>query len=527
MRKYFYLLLLGLASFTNAQTLKKPNIIYIMSDDHAAHAIGKYGGRLAFLNPTPNLDQLASEGMVFENCFVTNSICTPSRATILTGQYSQTNNILDFSRPLKTEQQYLPQEIKKQGYETAVIGKWHVMCEPTAFDFYSVLKGQGKYFNPTFYEKGNGVYPNNIVKSTGHSSDVITEKAINWVKNRDNKDKPFFLMYHFKAPHDWFEYAPRYEGYLADTKVPEPENLYSQPNWGSEGTRGKNDSLIHEIGTSVSRRHPINGYVNYYKIDESIPDKEVTSMAYQKYLKSYLRCVKGVDDNLGKFFQFLKNNGLYENTIIIYSADQGMMLGEHDMVDKRWMYEESMRMPFIVHYPKQIKAGTRNDMIINNTDFAPTLIDLAGGIVPQKMQGKSIKPLLKGKKPRNWRMATYNRYWLHLTHHDIPGHFGIRTQDYKLIFFYGRHWDLNETGKLSRAWLTPDKSFVVRPTPPSWELYDLNKDPHEVNNVYDNPAYAHIITKLKKELKRQRKMYNETDDAYPHIQKIVDEYWDK
>ena len=291
--------------------------------------------------------------------------------------------------------------------------------------------------------------------------------------------------------------------------------------------RGRKDSLIHEIGTSVSRRLLFNSYVNRYKIADSIPDRVATSMAYQKYLKSYLRCVKGIDDNLGRFFQFLKDNDLYENTVIIYSADQGMMLGEHDMVDKRWMYEESIRMPFIIRYPKLIKAHTSNDAIINNTDFAPTIINLAGGTVPKYMQGKSIKPLLIGQKPNDWPTATYYRYWMHLTHHDIPAHFGIRTNDYKLIFFYGRHWDLKQEGEPSRSWLPAGKSFLIRPTPVSWELYDLKKDPLETNNVYGKPEYAEVVKQLKLELKKQREKYNETDTNFPHIQKIIDENWDK
>lgn len=519
----FIVLMVLLGSCTQQ---KQPNIIYIMSDDHAAHAIGAYGSRLADLNLTPNLDQLASEGVLFENCFVTNSICTPSRATIISGQYSQTNKVLDLNGVLDHEKQYLPLEMKKLGYETAIIGKWHLKIEPTAFDYYSVLKGQGKYFDPWFYEKGQGEFPKNVVKTEGHSSDVITNKVINWIKGRTQKEKPLFLMYHFKAPHDWFEYAPRYETFLDDVKIPEPENLYHQPNWGSEGTRGRNDSLIHSIGTSVSRRHQFNGYVDHYKIEKNIPNDEATSMAYQKYLKSYLRCVKGVDDNLGRFFQFLKDEDMYENTIIIYSADQGMMLGEHDMVDKRWMYEESMRMPFIIHYPKGFKGGKRSDAIINNTDFAPTMIDLAGGEVPEKMQGRSIQPILKKGVPADWRTATYYRYWMHLTHHDIPGHFGIRTKDHKLIFYYGRHWDLEQEGDQSRKWISANRSFLVRPTPISWELYDLKKDPFEVNNVYSDPAYSEVIKSLKTELKKQRETLNETDKNYPHVQQIVDENWD-
>ncbi|QCX40292.1 sulfatase [Aureibaculum algae] len=524
-KQLIFLIVLNSVFLVQAQ--KRPNIIYIMTDDHATTAIGAYQGRLAGLNPSPNIDKLASEGMLFNNCYVTNSICSPSRATIITGQYSQTNRILDFSRPIDADQQYLPEEMQKLGYETAIIGKWHLHSEPIPFDFYSVLPGQGKYHNPELLEKGAGDWPDNLVKNVGHSSDVITDKAIDWLTNRKDKEKPFFLMYQFKAPHDMFEYAERYEAYLANVKIPEPENLYTQPNWGSEATRGKNDSLRMIIGSSVSNRHNHANYVKTFQVDSTYVGDAATSESYQRYLKKYLRCVKGVDDNIGRFFQFLKDNDLYENTIIVYTTDQGMMLGEHDFIDKRWMYEESMRMPLIIRYPDIVKANSKTDVIVNNTDFAPTLIDLAGGKVPDKMQGKSMAEILEGKTPKGWRTATYYRYWLHMTHHDIPGHFGIRTDRYKLIFFYGRHWDLNEEGKQSRTWLKEGASNKVVATPPAWELYDLEKDPTEVNNVYANPAYSEVVKELKLELEKQREQYNETDINYPHIQKIVDDNWDK
>lgn len=504
---------------------KRPNIVFVMTDDHATTAIGAYKNRLGVLNPTPNIDKLAEEGMLFANCFVTNSICSPSRATIITGQYSQTNRILDFSRSIDADQQYLPEEMQRLGYETAVIGKWHLHSEPVPFDFYSVLPGQGKYHDPELLEKGKGTWPNNLVQNNGHSSDVITDKAMGWLREREDKEKPFFLMYQFKAPHDMFEYAERYEDYLADKHIPEPKNLYDQPNWGSEATRGRNDSLRHMIGSSVSNRHNHANYVKTFEVDSSFTGDAATSEAYQRYLKAYLRCVKGVDDNIGRFIQFLKDNDLYENTIIVYTTDQGMMLGEHDFIDKRWMYEESLRMPLIIRFPERIEAGSTNDFIVNNTDFAPTLIELAGGEVPDKMQGKSMLSILEGESPDDWRTATYYRYWLHMTHHDIPGHFGIRTDRYKLIFFYGRHWDLNEEGKNSRTWLKEGESNKVVATPPAWELYDLEKDPTEVHNVYHDPAYTNIAKELKKEMKRQRELYHETDKNYPHIQKIVDSHW--
>ncbi|MBK1875939.1 sulfatase family protein [Pelagicoccus mobilis] len=502
---------------------KQPNIIFIMSDDHAANAIGAYGSRLAGLDLTPNLDRLAEEGILFENAFCNNSICTPSRASIITGQYPQTNGVLDLDHKLGPEKQYLPKELKKLGYSTAVIGKWHLKKEPAAFDYYKVLPSQGKYFNPTFLEKGKGEWPKNKVESEGHSTDVITDLSIDYLKNLD-KSKPFFLMHHYKAPHDFFEYAPRYEEFLAKTEIPEPSSLYYQPNWGSEGTRGKDGSLENYIGTSVSDRHMYRNYNDIF-LDGKFEGNEATHLAYQRYMKDYLRCVKGIDDNLGRFFDYLKKEGLWENTVIIYTGDQGMMLGEHDLQDKRWMYEESMQMPYIMHYPKMIESGRVTDLLVNNTDFAPTMIELAGGKTPDYMQGKSFKRTLEGKEEKDWRKATYYRYWMHIIHHYVPAHFGVRTKDYKLIFYYGKHYLPEEEFK-NFYW---GKTYhgIEKETPHTWEFYDLKNDPQEMVNRYNNPEYKHIIAQLKEELKRQRIELNETDEAYPEIQAIVDAYWDK
>ncbi len=503
------------------ESTKRPNILFIMSDDHAAPAIGAYGKRFARVNPTPNLDRLAQNGLLFENCFCTNSICSPSRANILTGQYSQTNGVLVLDVPLKPEHQHLPIEMKKLGYQTAMLGKWHLHEEPN-FDYYKVLPGQGKYFNPEFRDKSRGPWPNNLVRHEGHSTDVITDLALDWLRNRD-KTRPFFLMHHYKAPHDMFQYAPRYREYLADTEIPEPASMYNQPYFGSKATRGENDSLRHRIGTSISPRHTIRNYGTIYKIDPSLSDGERTHLAYQRYLKDYLRCVKGIDDNLARLFAYLKKEGLWDNTVIIYTGDQGMMFGEHDYQDKRWMYEESMQMPFIVHYPRWIRRRRRTDLLINNTDFAPTILEIAGGKVPAYMQGRSFASELKGQTPRNWRKATYYRYWMHMIHHDVPAHFGLRTKDYKLIFYYGRHYDSSMNGKPSMAWLR--KSNPVEPTPVAWEFYDLRNDPEETVNRYGNPKYSGIIASLKTELKRLREELNETDEKYPHIQEVIDAHW--
>lgn len=499
----------------------KPNILFIMSDDHCAQAIGAYGSRLAKLNPTPTIDRLAAEGMLFENAFCTNSICTPSRASIMTGQYSQTNGVLTLDERLPPEKHHLAIEMKKAGYETAMIGKWHLKTEPAHFDYYKVLPGQGKYFDPQFRAKGQGDWPQNLVQYVGHSSDVITDLALQWFDQRD-REQPFFMMLHYKAPHDMFQSAPRYENYLADADIPEPDSLYDQPDFGSVATRGENGSLIHRIGTSVSKRHPVRNYGRDFKVDPSLPDKEYTHRAYQIYLKKYLRCVKGIDDNLARLFGHLREKGLMDNTVIMYTGDQGFMLGEHDYIDKRWMYEESMRMPLLARYPKLIRAGSRTDLLVNNTDFAPTMLELAGAKPPSYMQGRSFASIFRGEEPANWRKATYYRYWMHLTHHDVPAHFGIRTKRYKLIFYYGRALP-KYRGKKSMSWLA--KSFPVEPTPPGWELYDLKEDPHELVNQYANPGYRTVIAELKKELRNVRAELHETDERYPDFQAVIDEHW--
>ncbi len=487
--------------FGASRDRRRPNILYIMSDDHAAHAISAYGSRLAKVAPTPNIDRLAKEGILLENVFCTNSICTPSRATILTGQYSQTNGVLDLGGHLDPENQHLPRLMKQAGYTTAMIGKWHLKKEPAAFEYYCVLPGQGKYFNPVLRKKGKP-WPKNEVKYTGHSSDVITDRSLEWLKGRD-KTRPFFLMHHFKAPHDMFENAPRFDSFLEDVDVPEPESLWRQPTYGSEATKG--------MGTSISPRNHRRNMGKHMKVDPSLPYKEYTHQAYQRYLKRYLRCVKGVDENVGRLLEYLEQEGIFDNTIIMYTSDQGMMLGEHDYIDKRWMYEESLRMPFLVRYPKMIKAGGRSDEIINTPDCAPTSLELAGARTPDYMQGRSFAPVLAGKTPPDWPKSTYYRYWMHMAHHDNPAHFGVRTRHFKLIFFYARNY----------------KPRGPKPTQPGWELYDMKNDPHEMNNIYSDPKYAKVVKELKVELLRLRKKYKETDENYPNIQKVIDEYWDK
>lgn len=498
-RLFFLFWLASTVSLPAARAATKPNILYIMSDDHAAHAVGVYGGRFASLNPTPNIDQLANEGILLRNCFCTNSICVPSRATILTGQYSHNNGIKTLSNQLEAARQTLAHAMKRAGYQTAIIGKWHLGAEPAAFDHYCVLKGQGNYFNPVFRIRGPKPWPQNTIQPLAydsiHSSDAITNLSLKWLKSRDT-EKPFFLMHHFKAPHDNFENAERYDWLYADVEMPEPESLRSRHNHGPQ------ERPLY--GTSVSKRNQRRNMGHHMFVDPKLADEDYTSETYQRYLKKYLRCVKGVDDNIGRLLAHLKETGQLENTIIIYTADQGFMLGEHDYIDKRWIYDESLRMPFVVRYPKRFEAGIKVDDVVTNADFAPTLLELAGATtMPKSFDGRSFVSNLEGNTPGDWPQASYYRYWMHMTHHDNPAHFGIRTKNFKLIYFYGRPLDAN--------------GALPEPTEPYWELYDLQSDPQEMNNVYSVPEYRADRERLKAELRQLKIEVGDTDEAYPEL----------
>lgn len=495
----------------------RPNILFIMADDHAAHAIGAYGGRLAALGPTPAIDRLAREGARLTNCFCTNSICTPSRAVILTGQHSHVNGVKTLADALPTQKQTLAHEMSRSGYETAVIGKWHLREEPAAFDFYCVLPAQGHYFNPIFLARPDVLpllppsmqaefpgrsasWPDNWFRAAApnalHADDAITDLSIRWLSHRTQKDKPFFLMHHFKGPHDLFENAERHDFLYDDTTIPEPESLRQR------GGHGPTDGQ--QYGTSVSKRNPRRNMGRHLQVDASLGDTVYTTAAYQRYLKKYLRTARGVDDNVGRLLNHLARSGELDDTVIIYTSDQGMMLGEHDYIDKRWIYEESLRMPFIVRYPASIPAGSTCDDIVSNLDFALTILDFASVSQPAGMQGRSCRPLLEGKPtPPDWPDATYYRYWMHMAHHEVPAHYGIRTRDYKLIFFYGL--PLDATGAVST------------PTPPHWELYDLRKDPQEMHNAYRDPACADIVKTLKAKLAAIKRDVGDDDARFPEV----------
>lgn len=504
-----------------ARAADRPNILFIMSDDHTAQAVGAYATLLKDLNPTPTLDKLANEGIVFDNAFCTNAICTPSRACVITGQYDHVNGVFDLGGNIKPENQSLPIQMRKAGYQTAIVGKWHLKQEPN-FDYYKVLPGQGKYFDTEFRIQGKEEWPKNVVTHKGqHSSDAITDSTLEWFKNERDPNKPFFLCHQFKAPHDYFENAPRYQSYLADVTIPEPDTLYDVPDtFGSLATRGHNDELMPHIGTSIGKRNPRRSYAThlFQKFPEEFPadydpakltERETTSIAYQGYLKKYLRCVKGVDDNLERLFDYLKAEGLYDNTVIIYTGDQGFWLGEKDYQDKRWAYDESARMPFIVRYPPSIPAGKRSDAIVENVDYPALMLDFAGATIPDSMQGRSFREVCEtGQEPAGWKQAAYYRYWMHMAHHDNPGEMAIRTKDYKLIYFYGADYKGGYQ------------------TPPAWELYDLKRDPSELNNVYDNHEYKNVRNQLKAQFAQLRLDVGDDGSHYPATEKVVQEFWD-
>jgi len=466
----------------DAERPPRPNILFIMADDHAANAISCFGSRLAKAAPTPNLDRLASEGARVERMFCTNSICVPSRASILTGLYGHRSGVYRLSDKLDPKARNVAKLLRAGGYETAVIGKWHLKAEPAGFDHWRVLEGQGRYRNPKL--KG----PEGKKVHEGYCTDVITDLAIDWLKGRSS-GRPFLLLCHYKAAHEPWHYAKRHASLYRDTVFPEPASLFEDQSHRSAATRDKGYTMETMAGRMVRPGHVPE------RFDASgLDDRQRRRKAYQHFLRAYLRCIAGIDENVGRLMKTLKRQGLADNTVVIYTSDQGYFLGEHNYIDKRWMFEESLQMATIVRYPKEIKGGTVNRDILINTDFAPLMLDFAGLSVPADMQGRSFRANLAGRTPAGWREAMYYHYW---THQQLrPAHYGIRTKRYKLMHFYG---NAAEGG--------PDRD--------AWELYDLEKDPREVHNVYADPAYAETVKDLRKQLDGLRREVGDTRAVRP------------
>jgi len=487
---------------------KQPNILFILSDDHTSQAWGVYGGILKDYVKSPNINRLADEGIVLDNCFCTNSICTPSRAAILTGKHSHKNKVYNLSHNLDRDQQNVAQILQKDGYQTAVIGKWHLYTKPSGFDYFNVLPGQGRYHNPLLKSEEHWVDGHDGgVEYKGFSTDVIADQSIEWMKNRD-KDRPFMMMCHFKATHEPFDYPERFKDLYTDIDIPEVESLFEFDN--SKSDRTIKGQKLEEL----ARRYTKNkkGYYPDMPFEvEGLDSVQLRKKVYQKLVKDFMRSGAAIDDNIGKLLKFLDDEGVAENTIVIYTADQGYYLGEHGFFDKRLMYEESLRMPFVIRYPNEVPSGKRSADLIQNIDFAPTLLDYAGINVPVDMQGMSFRQNLTGKTPKDWRDAIYYRYWMHQTNR--PAHFGIRNERYKLIFFYGSPLDFEKVSKKS--------------TKPSWEFYDLKKDPKEMINAYNNPKYTTIIASMKSDLLQLREDCGDTDEQWPQMQEIINNHWNK
>ena len=491
---------------------QRPNILFIMSDDHTSQAWGIYGGVLKDYVQNKNISRLANEGMVLNNAFCTNSICVPSRAAILTGQYSNKNGVYTLSDALSPDSLNIAKLLKNSGYQTAIIGKWHLKKEPSGFDYYNILHDQGRYWDPILRTSENFHKDSkewDVHK--GFSTDVVTNLSLKWLDSLD-KSKPFMLMTHFKATHEPFDYPERHNDLYKDIEIPEPASLYDF----SPKTTGRSfvGQKLENLGWRYEQasNDPDKWWCKYPGLPFYTQDMDsikARKEIYQKFVKDFMRSGAAIDDNIGRLLDYLEENGMAKNTVVIYTADQGYFLGEHGFFDKRLIYDESLRMPFVIRYPKEIGAGKRLDDIIMNIDFPALFADYANVDLPASMQGKSFRQNLKGETPEDWRTSAYYRYW---TNHPVrPGHFGIRNAHYKLALFYGQSLDMTGSSKET--------------TVPAWEFYDMDKDPKENHNAYNDSEYAEIIKKMKIELQKQREIFGDTDSKYPTMQEIFKTSW--
>jgi arylsulfatase A-like enzyme len=483
--------------------IQRPNIIFVLADDHASHSISAYGSRI---NATPNIDRLASQGMLFRNSFCTNAICGPSRAVILTGKHSHLNGVMENNARFDGSRQTFPKLLRNAGYQTAIIGKWHLYSVPTGFDDWYILPGQGNYYNPQFKT------PTGLVNHTGYVTDIITDLTLDWLKTRRDPKKPFMLMYQQKAPHREWAPGPNHLTMYDDVTIPEPLTLFDDYVGRSsaaklqEMTIADHLSLGRELKVAPSPSQDPIEYKEWKTIYDRLNDrqrqawddaygpknelfqkadltgKELVRWKYQRYIKDYLRCVASVDDNLGRLLDHLDETGLADNTVVVYTSDHGYFLGDHGWFGKQWMYEESLRIPLIVRWPGVTNPGSKNNDLVQNLDFAQTFLDMAGVKPPADMQGRSLVPLLKGTTPPDWRKSIYYHYSMRQGRLMVNPHYGVRTERHKLIHYHR----LDE-----------------------WELFDLQEDPNELTSVYDKPAYAQTVKDLKSELERLQLKYGD------------------
>jgi arylsulfatase A-like enzyme len=469
----------------------RPNIIFIMTDDHAAHAISAYGSRV---NKTPNLDRLANEGALLANVFATNSICSPSRAAILTGQYSHVNGVTMFNR-FDSSRSTVARLLQGSGYYTGMIGKWHLGSDPAGFDRWEILPGQGSYRDPLLYTStGEKVYAGRYV------TDVITDLAIEFLDSRP-RGRPFFLMMHHKAPHRPWEPSETYAARFAERRVPEPVTFWDSYDTRTDALHENMQRVAADLNNRDLKLTPPSGLtgqelakwlttkpetVTTVRDGKSVTlsGQALVRWKYQRYMQNYLATVQSVDDSVGRVLGYLDTSGLAANTLVVYTSDQGFFLGDHGLFDKRFMYEESIRMPFLVRWPGVIKPGSRSSVMALNIDFAPTFLESAGLPIPPEMQGRSLLPVLRGQPPREWRTSMYYRYYHDPGDHNTRAHYGVRTLTHKLIYFWKKD---------------------------QWELFDLANDPHELHNLYGEPGQEALTASLKAELARLKQAVRDDD----------------
>jgi arylsulfatase A-like enzyme len=464
----------------------RPNILFIFSDDHAYQAVSAYGYGFG---QTPNIDRIGAEGMRFERCLVTNSLCGPSRATVLTGKYSHANHFYNNTNSrFDGSQTTMPKLLRAAGYTTAIVGKWHLETDPTGFDYWNILPGQGQYYNPPMFRNGRRiVHP-------GYVTEIITDLALDWLKNGRDKSKPFLLMVHHKAPHREWEPSLKNVSMYDGVKWPEPPTLFDD-YWGRglaehsqkmEIAKAMNDrdlKLKPPPTMNAEQRKAWDAYYDPRNEDfrkQNLEGADLVRWKYQRYMHDYLATIAGVDQSVGELLAYLKENNLEQNTIVVYSSDQGFFLGEHGWFDKRWIFEQSLRAPLLVRWPGVIKPGGVNKAdIVSNLDFAETFLDAAGVAVPPEMQGRSFVPVLRGQTPADWRTGFYYHYYEHPGPHNVARQYGVITDRYKLVYFY-----------------EPQFNY--------WELFDLRTDPMEMQSVYNDPNYADVQKDLHAQLDRLR-----------------------
>ncbi len=480
------------AAFVGTASAAPPNVLLLFTDDHAAHAMSCYGSKV---NKTPQLDRIAQEGMRFEHCYVGNSLCGPSRATILTGKHSHKNGFKKNGDRFDGSQVTFPKLLQQAGYQTAMIGKWHLESDPTGFDHWEVLVGQGPYYNPPMIRNGERV------KHEGYTTEIIGDLTQKWLEQRD-PNKPFLLMTQHKAPHREWQPGPKYFDMYKDEEIPEPATLFDDYGGRASPARTQTLSIAHEMNDLDLKLVPPKNltpeqlklwHAAYDAENEAfhkaeLKGSELVRWKYQRYMKDYLRCVAAVDDQVGRVLDYLDRNDLTRNTVVLYSSDQGFFLGDHGWFDKRFMYEECYKTPFLVRWPGVTHPGTVNRDLVSNLDFAQTILEIAGVKADPEMQGLSVVPLLKGAKPRDWRKSLYYHYYEFPAVHSVQRHYGVKTDRYKLLHFY----HLGE-----------------------WELFDLERDPRELHSVYNDPSYAEVQQDLVKELQRLREQYQVPEDPKP------------